>query len=36
MSILDKRMDLAVTEINPGQEAQRTMALILVITAMAA
>ena len=32
MSILDKRMDLAGHEINPGQEAQRTMALILVIT----
>src|ERR1700730_18207767 len=31
MSILDKRMDLAGHEINPGQEAQRTMALILVI-----
>ena len=30
--ILDKRMDLAGHEINPGQEAQRTMALILVIT----
>src|SRR5208337_1984505 len=32
MSILDKRMDLAGHEINPGQEAQRTMALILVTT----
>jgi hypothetical protein len=31
MSILDKRMDLAGHEINPGQEAQRAMALILVI-----
>src|ERR1019366_2458768 len=32
MAILDKRMGLAGYEINPGQEAQRAMALILVIT----